>query len=152
MRYLTVNLACVTALTSPVPRPCHDPRTVNPKGRVINGFRKGLFATIVAIAFPLTQADAAGSTFDGAWNVRISSSSETCGNGATVAIGINNGQIASSSAAVTASGRVADAGAINVNLSTGIKHAVGFGRLSGTSGSGTWRGAMCSGTWPAERM
>lgn len=59
---------------------------------------------------------------------------------------------ASSSAAVTASGRVADAGAINVTLSTGIKHAVGFGRLSGTSGSGTWRGAMCSGTWPAERM
>lgn len=118
----------------------------------MNGFRKGLFATIVAIAFPLTQATAATSIFDGAWNVRISSSSETCGNGATVAIGINNGQIASSSAAVTASGRVADAGSINVTLSTGIKRAVGFGRLSGTSGSGTWRGPMCTGTWTAERM
>ncbi|MET3252429.1 hypothetical protein [Bradyrhizobium diazoefficiens] len=106
----------------------------------MNGFRKGLFATIVAIAFPLTQAGATTSTFDGTWNVRISSSSETCGNGATVAIGINNGQIASSSAAVSASGRVADAGSINVTLSTGIKRAVGFGRLSGTSGSGTWRG------------
>ena len=121
------------------------------KGRVMNRFRKGLFATIIAIAFPLAQADAAGSTFDGTWNVRISSSSETCGNGATVAIGISNGQIASSSTAVTASGRVADAGSINVSLSTGIKHAVGSGRLSGTSGSGTWRGAMCSGTWTAER-
>lgn len=118
----------------------------------MNSFRKGLFVTITAIVVPLTQAVAAGSTFDGAWNVRISSSSETCGNGATVAIGINNGQIASSSAAVMASGRVADAGAINVTLSTGIKRAVGFGRLSGTSGSGTWRGAMCSGTWTAERM
>ena len=85
-------------------------------------------------------------------NVRISSSSETCGNGTTVSIGINNGQIASSSAAVTASGRVAEAGSINVTLSTGIKRAVGFGRLSGTSGSGTWRGAMCRGTWMAERM
>jgi hypothetical protein len=91
----------------------------------MNGFRKGLFATIVAIAFPLTQAGATTSTFDGTWNVRISSSSETCGNGATVAIGINNGQIASSSAAVSASGRVADAGSINVTLSTGIKRAVG---------------------------
>ena len=118
----------------------------------MNGFRKGLFAVIVAIAFPLTQAGAATSTFDGTWNVRISSSSETCGNGATVAIGINNGQIASSSAAVSASGRVADAGSLNVTLSTGIKRAVGFGRLSGTSGSGTWRGALCTGTWTAERM
>ncbi|MCK1742272.1 hypothetical protein IVA80_15720 [Bradyrhizobium sp. 139] len=118
----------------------------------MNGFRKGLFASIVAIAFPLTQAGAATSTFDGAWNVRISSSSETCGNGATVAIGINNGQIASSSAVVSATGRVVDAGSINVNLSTGITRAVGFGRLSGTSGSGTWRGALCTGTWTAERQ
>ena len=116
----------------------------------MNGFRKGLLVTVFALALPVAQASA--STYDGAWNVRIASSSETCGNGATVAIGISNGQIASSSAAVTASGRVADAGAINVSLSTGIKHAVGFGRLSGTSGSGTWRGALCSGTWTAERM
>nr|WP_249129511.1 hypothetical protein [Bradyrhizobium japonicum] len=123
---------------------------VNPQGRVMNGFRKCLFATILAIALPAAQANA--STFDGAWNVRISSSSETCGNGATVAIGISNGQIASSSAMVTASGRVADAGSINVTLSTGIKRAVGFGRLSGTSGSGTWRGALCTGTWTAERQ
>jgi hypothetical protein len=116
----------------------------------MNGFRKGLLVTVFALALPVAQASA--STYDGAWNVRIASSSETCGNGATVAIGISNGQIASSSAAVTASGRVADAGAINVSLSTGIKHAVGYGRLSGTSGSGTWRGALCSGTWTAERM
>ena len=122
------------------------------QGCVMNGFRKNLFATLVAIALPFAQADAATSTFDGTWNVRISSSSETCGNGATVAIGINNGQIASSSAAVTASGRVADAGSINVTLSTGIKRAVGFGRLSGTSGSGMWRGALCTGTWTAEKM
>ncbi|MBH5373307.1 hypothetical protein [Bradyrhizobium glycinis] len=118
----------------------------------MNGVRRGLFATILAIGLPLTQADAATSTFDGAWNVRIASSSQACGNGATVAIGINNGQIASSSAAVTASGRVAEAGNVNVTLSTGIKRAVGFGRLSGASGSGTWRGAMCTGTWTAEKM
>jgi hypothetical protein len=116
----------------------------------MNCFRKGLFVTVFALALPVAQASA--NTFDGAWNVRIASSSETCGNGATVAIGINNGQIASSSAMVAASGRVADAGSINVTLSTGIKRAVGFGRLSGTSGSGTWRGALCTGTWTAERM
>jgi hypothetical protein len=123
---------------------------IQPQGLVMNGFRKCLLATIVAIALPAAQASA--STFDGAWNVRISSSSDTCGNGSTVSIGINNGQIASSNAMVTASGRVADAGSINVTLSTGIKRAVGFGRLSGTSGSGTWHGTMCTGTWTAERM
>jgi hypothetical protein len=118
----------------------------------MNGFQKSLFASLIAIIVPLAQADAAGSAFDGTWNVRIASSSQTCGNGSTVAIGISNGQIASSSAAVTASGRVADAGSISVTLSTGVKSAVGSGRLSGTSGSGTWHGAMCSGTWTAERM
>lgn len=113
--------------------------------------RKGLLAAVFAIALPVAAASAATSSFDGAWNVRIASSSEGCGNGATVSIGINNGQVASSGA-VTASGRVAEAGNINVTLSSGIKRAVGFGRLSGTSGSGTWRGAMCTGTWTAERM
>jgi hypothetical protein len=52
---------------------------------------------------------------------------------------------------VTASGRVADAGNINVTLASGVKRAVGTGRLSGTSGSGTWRAALCSGTWTAQR-
>lgn len=113
--------------------------------------RKGLIATIFAIALPLVQAGAATS-YDGAWNVRIASSNASCGNGAIVSIGISNGQVASSNAAVTASGRVAEAGKINVTLASGIKRAVGFGRLSGASGSGTWRGAMCSGTWTAERM
>ena len=68
-----------------------------------------------------------------------------------MSIEINNGQVASNSAAVTASGRVADAGNINVTLANGMKRAVGTGRLSGTSGSGTWRAALCSGTWTAQR-
>jgi hypothetical protein len=66
-----------------------------------------------------------------------------------VAIGISNGQVSSSM--VPASGRVADAGNISVTLASGIKKATGFGHLSGTSGSGTWRGALCSGTWTASR-
>jgi hypothetical protein len=53
---------------------------------------------------------------------------------------------------MTASGRVADSGSISVMLASGIKHATGFGHLSGTSGSGTWHGALCSGTWTAQRI
>jgi hypothetical protein len=107
--------------------------------------------TSLLIASVLLATPAAASTsFDGQWNVQISSPNASCTTG-SVAIGISNGQVASSTATVTASGRVADAGAISVTLSTGMKRAVGSGRLSGTSGSGTWRAALCSGTWTAQR-
>ncbi|GLR91784.1 hypothetical protein [Bradyrhizobium iriomotense] len=118
----------------------------------MNHFRKGLLTSILVIALPVAHASAATATFDGTWNVRIASSSDACGNGSTVAIGISNGQVASSSAAVSASGRVADAGSINVILISGVKRATGFGHLAGTSGSGTWRGTLCTGTWTAERL
>jgi hypothetical protein len=38
-----------------------------------------------------------------------------------------------------------------VTLASGVKRAVGSGVLMGTSGSGTWRAALCSGTWTAQR-
>jgi hypothetical protein len=59
---------------------------------------------------------------------------------------------ASSNATVKASGHVAEAGVVSVTLMSGIKRAVGFGHLSGTSGYGTWRGTMCSGTWTAQKI
>ena len=95
---------------------------------------------------------AAAATFDGEWNVQIASTSSVCGGGASVSIGINNGQVASTNAMMTASGRVAEAGNIVVTLVSGIKRATGSGHLSATSGSGTWRGALCSGTWTAQRI
>jgi hypothetical protein len=100
----------------------------------------------LAIATPATAV-----TFDGEWNVQIASSNAACTTGA-VSIGISNGQVASNNAVVTASGRVAEAGAIQVTLASGMKRAVGSGHLNGTSGSGTWRAALCSGTGTAQRI
>ena len=57
----------------------------------------------------------------------------TCGNGATVSIGISNGQCLGRRM-VSASGRVADAGSISVTLASGIKRATGFGHLCGHVG------------------
>ena len=111
--------------------------------------RHSALAAIV-IAALASPADAA--TFDGAWNVQIASSNAACSSGTSVSIGINNGQVASNTPVVTASGRVAEAGAIQVTLASGMKRAVGSGRLNGTSGSGTWRAALCSGTWTAQRI
>ncbi|SDM85847.1 hypothetical protein [Afipia sp. GAS231] len=109
-------------------------------------------STIAAIVIAALATPATAATFDGEWNVQIASSNAACTNGTSVSIGISNGQVASTNAVVTASGRVAEAGAIQVTLASGIKRAVGSGRLNGTSGSGTWRAALCSGTWTAQRI
>jgi hypothetical protein len=116
-------------------------------------FRKAaLAASILFLTGISAAAPAAASTFDGAWNVQIASTNVACPSGTSVSIGINNGQVASNNDMVTASGRVADAGIISVTLTSGIKRAVGWGHLTATSGSGTWRGALCSGTWTAQRI
>ena len=116
-------------------------------------FRKSFVASGVLLLAGISIASpAAAATFDGAWNVRIASSNAACANGASVSIGIRDGQVAAGNGAFTASGHVAEAGTISVTLISGMKRAVGFGRLTGTSGSGTWRGTMCSGTWTAQRI
>jgi hypothetical protein len=116
-------------------------------------FGKILIATqlMFCLGLPLAKP-AAAAGFDGAWSVHIASPDSSCGNGATASFDISKGRVASSGGMMTASGRVADSGSISVTLASGIKHATGFGHLSGTSGSGTWHGAMCSGTWTAERI
>jgi hypothetical protein len=116
----------------------------------MSAFHKAKLTSLL-LAGALLATPAAANTFDGQWNVQIASSSSACTDGASVSIGISNGQVASNTATVAASGRVADAGIISVTLSTGIKRAVGSGRLNGSSGSGTWRAALCSGTWTAQR-
>ena len=119
----------------------------------MQNFRKAIIATrILFLAAMAIATPAAAATFDGSWNVQIASSNMACPSGTSVAIGINNGQVASNNAMVAASGRVADAGNISVTLSSGMKRAVGTGRLTATSGSGTWRGGLCSGTWTAQRI
>ena len=116
-------------------------------------FCKTFVATRILVLLGMVVATpVAASTFDGAWNVQIASANAACGGGATISIGINNGQVESSNALMKATGRVADAGGISVALISGIKRAVGSGHLSATSGSGTWRGALCSGTWTAQRI
>ena len=57
--------------------------------------RKIAVVTRVLLLLGLSMATpAAAATFDSAWNVPIGSPNSACG-GATVSIGINNGQVAS---------------------------------------------------------
>jgi hypothetical protein len=130
-----------------------DAADVQTKGNVMGQSRKTIIATCILLLMAMSAATpAAAATFDGEWSVQIASTNTACGSGASVSIGINNGHVASTDAVMTASGRVADAGNIVVTLTSGIKRAVGSGHLTASSGSGTWHGALCSGTWTAQRI
>jgi hypothetical protein len=84
-------------------------------------FRKTIVATRMLLLLAMSFATpAAAATFDGQWNVQIASAKPACGGGATVSIGINDGQVASSNPLMTASGRVSGAGNISVTLTSGI--------------------------------
>ncbi len=106
---------------------------------------------IVAAAVISTTPALASAGYDGHWNVQISSNHPNCPSGASFPIAIENGQVASAGGMFNASGRVGDAGVINVVMSSGIKRANGLGPLTTASGSGTWHGDLCSGTWTASR-
>src|SRR6202041_3050128 len=126
-----VATAGVTPITFSGEALC-DPAGVQQEGNVMGKFHKVIIARILLFAVMSIATPAAAATFDGEWNVQIASTSSVCGGGATVSIGINNGQVASTNALMTASGRVADAGIISVTLISGIKRAVGWGHLSAT--------------------
>jgi hypothetical protein len=107
-------------------------------------------AILVAAIISATPA-LASTGYDGHWNVQISSNRPNCPSGASFAIAIDKGQVASAGGGFNASGKVADGGNISVILSSGLKRANGLGHLAGASGSGTWHGDLCSGTWTASR-
>lgn len=95
--------------------PLWDFVRVGTKGNIMNCFCKTTIATrILMLVGASIATPAAAASFDGQWSVQIASTSAACPSGASVSIGISNGQVASTNTIATASGRVADAGSINV--------------------------------------
>jgi hypothetical protein len=106
---------------------------------------------LIAAIISATPALASTGGYDGHWNVQISSSRPNCPSGTSFAIAIEKGQVEAAGGGFNASGKVGDGGNISVVLSSGLKRANGLGHLAGASGSGTWHGDLCSGTWTASR-
>ncbi len=106
---------------------------------------------LCAVALAATPAAASSEPFDGSWSVKIVTQKGTCDSGATVPIRVTNGSIASDLSVVKVSGQVAPNGSLNVNVGSGLEHANGVGRLTDSTGSGTWKGGMCSGIWTASK-
>jgi hypothetical protein len=127
--------------------------------RRLSGFLAGLLlaACFAAPADARTGPRAsAGTSFDGNWSVLIVTDRGSCDRGYRYGLSIRNGRVFyEGSAAVNVNGRVSPNGRVQVRVWAGSQSANGVGRLSGTYGSGNWRGAgsasSCAGTWTAER-
>jgi hypothetical protein len=124
-------------------------RSASPRG-------SNSFASAPAARTREARTRSASSTFDGEWSVLIQTQVGDCDRAYRYGVQIQNGQILNGGGeAVSLEGRVAPNGAVRVRVAAGNQEADGAGRLSRSSGGGTWRGqgslGSCAGTWVAER-
>jgi hypothetical protein len=94
--------------------------------------------------------------FDGDWSVLIQTRVGDCAPSFRYGLRIENGEVVNAGGEqVDVEGHVARNGAVRVSVAAGDQAAYGAGRLSQTSGGGSWRGrgsnGACAGTWVAER-
>jgi hypothetical protein len=106
---------------------------------------------LVSAAWLVGTPAAAAAPFDGSWTVNIASQSSACTSG-SLPIEVRDGKIVSGHPTVSVQGQVAESGGLRVIVGDGMRKANGSGKLTGTSGSGTWSASgICSGTWIAQR-
>jgi hypothetical protein len=90
--------------------------------------------------------------FDGGWSVAISTRSGACDPQYRFGLQIINNRVVYEG---RAAGQVSPGGAVSVAIAQGGQQASGQGHLSGSRGSGVWRGygsaGACAGTWVAQR-
>ena len=117
-------------------------------------------ATAICIIAALSSATfiaaATGrSAYDGAWSLDFVTQRGACDPTYHFDVNISNG-IVTHPNLVKFRGRVTAGGAVRASVTVQDKHAVGSGRLTNSSGRGTWTGwagnARCSGYWTAQRF
>jgi hypothetical protein len=110
-------------------------------------------ALLIAMAAP-GPAEARGMRgYDGTWNVQFTTMAGNCRSN-SFPFSVDGNRVASAGGGKV-SGGIGRNGAVAVNVSVGLSHASGTGRLSGNSGAGRWNGIItgdrCSGVWRATR-
>ena len=112
----------------------------------------GLGAAFFAM---VPQAAMAQQQFNGSWSVEVVTERGECDRAYRYPVAIRNGLVRyAGSEGFDISGRVAANGALTGSIAYGSNRVNATGRLSGTSGSGTWTaagGRNCSGRWNAEK-
>jgi hypothetical protein len=105
---------------------------------------------------PAARPRGGASAFDGDWSVLIQTRVGDCAPSFRYGLRIENGDVVNAGGEqVDVDGHVTRSGAVRVTVAAGDQSAYGAGRLSQTTGGGTWRGrgssGSCAGTWMAER-
>ena len=104
------------------------------------------------IAF--VSAAQARSAYDGSWGLVFVTQRGACDPSYNFSVDIADGVVTHPNL-VKFRGRVARSGAVRASVTVPNKYASGSGRLSSSSGRGTWSGysggARCSGYWTAQR-
>ena len=117
-----------------------------------NSFVRSSLLALVAVASTASFANA-GTPYDGRWSLSIMTTHGAC-DAYNFPVEIANGNV-SFPGLVKASGRVTGKGSVRVFVSAMGKSANGSGKLSMSSGSGSWSGKSgddrCSGRWTAQR-
>lgn len=117
-------------------------------------FRVGIVASLCAGAIP-DMASAQRGSYDGQWSVLIVTQRGNCDRAYRYGVTISGGVISYGGGGANFSGRVSANGSVSVRVSGGGGAASGSGRLTRTSGRGSWSGQSggnrCSGYWTATR-
>lgn len=112
--------------------------------------RIGTIFTAALLAGSAAAPAFAQSSYDGQWQVTITTSTGSCEPTASSMLTVADGHITAAGADV--SGSIGREGLVKVS----INGAYANGQLNGNSGSGKWNGASagipCSGRWQASRM
>jgi hypothetical protein len=108
-----------------------------------------------AVVAPAKQKITRTRAFDGVWSVSISTINGSCPASLRYPAIISNGLVTrvDGEFGYDISGAVYNTGGIIVTVSQNGQSATGRGRLSRTTGAGTWLAStgLCSGTWAARR-
>jgi hypothetical protein len=109
----------------------------------------GLIAGSIMLATPAR----ATSSYDGYWNVSITTVAGPCDPTYSVAVQIADGRLNGANGAII--GLVSTNGAVSAQMGGGERRGTASGRLKGNTGSGSWSGtasgSSCHGRWAASR-
>jgi hypothetical protein len=113
-----------------------------------------LYALATCFFAALASTAQARSAYDGSWDLAFVTQRGACDAAYNFTVNISNGVVTHPNL-VRFRGYVAKTGAVRASVTVQDKYASGSGRLSSSSGRGTWSGyagnARCSGYWTAQR-
>ena len=112
------------------------------------------YVAALAGLLALASTAHARSPYDGSWDLVFVTQRGACDPSYNFTVNISDG-IVTHPSLVRFRGYVARSGAVRASVTVPDKYASGAGKLSRTSGRGTWRGhsgtARCGGYWTARR-